>query len=219
MGRLATGAEMRTSGTGRRGTVVCLGGGQAQETAGTWGASIEYLVRALGPRLPDLAFAEVRYRIRSWRRLDWCIEDARAAIDAAAADRVALLGFSMGGAVAIAAAGAEAVEEVVGLAPWIPVELDLEPIAGKSLTVLHGSLDRWLPGIPHVSPASSRHGFERARAAGATGSYTVIPGALHGLALRRRGGGLLPLPRAGRWAGLVERELRRFADSDGARLA
>ena len=214
MSLLETGAEMRVSGSsGRLGTVVCLGGGQAHETEGTWGASIEWLVRELSPRLPELAFAEVRYRIRSWRRLDWCIEDARAAIDESAGERTLLLGFSMGGAVAIASAGDPSVAGVIGLAPWIPDRLDLEPLAGKSLMVFHGSLDRWLPGIPSVSPRSSRRGFERALEAGATGTYTIIPGALHGIALRRRDGGLFTLPRARRWADLLERELRRFAHS------
>ncbi len=213
MSRLSTGAEMRVSGSGRLGTVVCLGGGRAQEAEGTWGASIEWLVQRLSPRLPELAFAEVRYRVRSWRRLDSCIEDAQAAISEAAGERTLLLGFSMGGAVAIASAGDPSVEEVIGLAPWIPDPLDLRPIAGKALTVLHGSLDRWLPGIPSVSPRSSRQGFERALETGASGTYTLIPGALHGVALRRRNGGLVALPRAKRWAELVESELRRFAAS------
>ena len=85
-----------------------------------------------------------------------CVEDARAAIHAVAAERTVLLGFSMGGAVAISAAGEASVEGVLGLAPWIPDRLSLEPLRGKRLDVLHGSLDRWLPGVPGVSPASSR---------------------------------------------------------------
>jgi acetyl esterase/lipase len=79
--------------------------------------------------------------------------------------------------------------------------------------VLHGSLDRWLPGIPGVSPASSRRGFERAVALGVEGEYTIIPGAVHGLALRA-GGRLVALPRAGRWLRLVADELRRFSAAD-----
>ena len=34
-----------------------------------------------------LAFHEVRYRVKSWKRLDMCIEDARAALDAVAGPR------------------------------------------------------------------------------------------------------------------------------------
>jgi hypothetical protein len=100
-----------------------------------------------------------------------------------------------------------------GLASWIPEQPDLSAIVGKSLVVLHGALDRWLPGIPGVSPFSSRRGFERAQALGVSGRHTVIPGGLHGLALRVPGDRLVPLPRATRWAELVEGELRRFAGS------
>lgn len=205
---------MRVSGTPRHGTVVCVNGGLAREVEGTWSASVEWLVRRLAPLLPDLAFAEVRYRVKSWRQFGSCVADARAAIREAGSDRVLLLGFSMGGAVAIAAADAPEVDSVVALAPWIPDELDLEPIVGKRLTVFHGALDRPLLGIPGVSPTSSRRGFERARAAGATGRYVLIPGAVHGIALRSPSGGLVALPRSGRWAALVEAELRSRFDQE-----
>ena len=192
---------------------MCVNGGQAREVAGTWSASIEWLVRQLAARLPELAFAEVRYRVKSWKRLDSCIEDARAAIREVASPRTLLLGFSMGGAVGISTADEPSVEGVVGLAPWIPDPLDVTPVADKSLVVFHGALDRWLPGIPGVSPGNSRSGFERARALGAKGRYILIPGAVHGVALRSPWGGLVPLPRAGRWSDLVEEELRGFAGS------
>jgi dienelactone hydrolase len=209
--RLATGAELRSTGNGRAGVVVCVNGGQARELEGTWSASVEWLVRRLAPRAPELSFVELRYRVRSWRRLDLCVEDARAALREVSAERVLLLGFSMGGAVAISVASEPSVRGIVALAPWIPDELDVSPVARKRLAVVHGALDRALPGIPGVSPALSRRGLERARAAGAEGSYTLVPGAVHGVAVRAPWGGLVPLPRAGRWAELVEGELRRFA--------
>ena len=121
-----------------------------------------------------------------------------------------ILGFSMGGAVAISAADEPSVERVLGLAPWIPDRLELDPLRGKRLDVLHGSLDRWLPGIPGVSPASSRRGFERARTLGVDGTYELIPGALHGIAVRTRRGTTLPLPRARAWAWRVEAQLATF---------
>jgi pimeloyl-ACP methyl ester carboxylesterase len=208
---LQSGAELRITGPNAAQLgVVCVNGGQAAEVEGTWSASLEWLVARLAPRFPDLAFAEVRYRIKSWNRLDWCIEDARAAIEALGAPRTLLLGFSMGGAVAARAAGEASVETVVGLAPWFPERVSLDQLAGRRLAVLHGSLDRGLPGIPGVSPESSRRGFERARALGADGEYTVIPGALHGIALRAHWGRALPLPRAHVWARLVADELVRF---------
>lgn len=202
---------MRVTGSPSRGAVVCVNGGQARELEGTWSASVEWLVRRIAPSFPELAFAEVRYRIKSWKRLDWCIEDARAAIRAAAAPRTILLGFSMGGAAAISVADESSVEGVVGLAPWIPDRLDLAPIRGKRLAVFHGALDRELPGIPGVSPARSRRGFERALALGAEGRYVLIQRAVHGVALRAPWGSLVPLPRGERWAEHVSEELRRFA--------
>jgi len=211
--RLATGAELRVTGSVGERAVVCVNGGQQREVEGTWSASVEWLVHQLTPRLPQLAFAEVRYRVKSWRRLESCVEDARAAVYEVGAQHVALLGFSMGGAVSIAIAAEPKVEEVIGLAPWIPDELDVSTLRGKRLSVIHGSLDRWLPGIPGVSPSHSRKGFDRARERGAEGSYTLVPGAVHGIALRSPWGKLVTLPKAQRWAELVEAELRRLVST------
>jgi pimeloyl-ACP methyl ester carboxylesterase len=187
-----------------------MNGGQAAKVAGTWSASLEWLVQRLAPAFPALAFAEVRYRVKSWEKLDWCVDDARAAVQAVGAGRTLLVGFSMGGAVASQVAAEPSVEAVVGLAPWFPDRLPLDALRGRRLCVLHGSLDRWLPGIPGVSPASSRRGFDRARALGVEGEYTIIRGAVHGLALRARRGHPVPLPRAHTWARLVAGEVRRF---------
>jgi pimeloyl-ACP methyl ester carboxylesterase len=203
---LSTGAEMRLTGDGAV-AVVCVNGGQASEVEGTWSASLEWLVGRLAPQFPELLFAEVRYRVKSWRRLEACTDDALAAVRAVGERKTVLLGFSMGGAVAISAAAEPSVERVLGLAPWIPDRLSLEPLRGKRLDVLHGSLDRWLPGIPGVSPASSRRGFERARTLGVAGRYELIPGALHGIALRAHWGRPVPLPRARTWARRVAAQL------------
>jgi len=210
--RLATGAELRVTGSVGERAVVCVNGGQQREVEGTWSASVEWLVHELTPRLPQLAFAEVRYRVKSWRRLESCVEDARAAVQEVGAPQVVLLGFSMGGAVSIAIAAEPAVTEVIGLAPWIPDQLDVTSLRGKRFTVIHGALDRWLPGVPGVSASHSRKGFDRARERGVEGRYVLIPGALHGVALRPWGI-LLALPKADRWAELVEEELRRFVVS------
>jgi pimeloyl-ACP methyl ester carboxylesterase len=206
---LATGAEMRVTGSGSD-AVVCVNGGGGTDVPGTWSASLEWLVRRLAPAFPGLRFAEVRYRVKSWRRLTLCVEDASAALDVVAADRTLLVGYSMGGAVAASAAGRPGVAGVLGLAPWLPPELDLSALRTRRLAVLHGSLDRPLPGIPGVSPSNSRRGYERARSLGATGCYTLVRGGLHGIAFRARGR-VVPLPRADRWARLVAEEIERFA--------
>jgi len=210
--RLRTGAELRVTGpVDAPAAVVCVNGGQATQVEGTWSASLEWLVRRLAPRFPELAFAEVRYRIKSWNRLDWCVEDARAAVAQVGAERTLLLGFSMGGAVSVRTADDPSVETVLGLAPWLPDQLSLEPLRGKRLRVLHGSLDRALPGIPGVAPALAKRGFDRALASDAEGEFTLIRGGLHGVALRAPSGRLIALPRASTWASLVADELTRFS--------
>jgi pimeloyl-ACP methyl ester carboxylesterase len=208
---LPSGAELRVTGpASTAAAVVCVNGGQGSAVEGTWSASLEWLVQRLAPAFPELAFAEVRYRIKSWNRLEWCVEDAREAVRAVGARRTLLLGFSMGGIVSSQIAAEPSVEAVLGLAPWFPERFSLEPLRGKRLRVLHGSLDRALPGIPGISPASSRRGFDRAVVLGAEGEYTIIPGAVHGMALRAHWGRPVPLPRARTWARLVADELRRF---------
>lgn len=211
--QLRSGAEGRWTGTPGPAAVVCVNGGTAAEVPGTWSASVEWLVRALAPRLPELAFLEVRYRIKSWRRFELCVEDGAAAIAAAreaGVPRLALLAFSMGGAVAVRNAAADGVEVVVGVNPWLPPQLELEPLRGRRLAIVHGSLDAPLPGVPGVKPAMSRAACERARALGVEAERRVLPGAFHAVALRRRRGGLLPLPGARRYAELVAAELERL---------
>ena len=141
---LASGAEGRWTGTPGRRAVVCVNGGTAAEVPGTWSASVEWLVRRVAPRLGGLGFLEVRYRCKSWNRLDECIEDGAAALEAArgaGATEVALLAFSMGGAVAVRNAAAPETRLVVGVNPWLPPQLELEPLAGRRLAVIHGTLD------------------------------------------------------------------------------
>jgi dienelactone hydrolase len=209
---LATGAELRVTGIPRERGVICVNGGTGADVPGTWSTSLEWLVRRLAPRFPKLAFGEVKYRIKSWKRLDMCTEDAVAAIQQMGATHTLVIGFSMGGAVAIKAARHSSVEEVVGLAPWIPDRLDLSALQGRKLVVYHGSLDRYLPGIPGVNPSNSRSGYERARAMGVDATYTLIPGALHGIAVRAPGGRPVPLPKARTWARYVASTVETWAE-------
>ena len=142
-----------------------------------------------------------------------CADIALASVEAFASERTLLLGYSMGGAVSVMAAGHPSVVGVLGLAPWLPDRLSFRPLHGKRLVVVHGALDRNLPGIPGVTPASSRRGFDRARAAGVEGTYTLVAGASHAIALRAPWGSVVPASRARRWVSLVADELARFQAS------
>lgn len=219
MSGLASGASVRRTGPDDGLPVVCLSGGGGAPEPGDWGGSMELLVRRLAPRFPALRFHEVRYRVKSWNRLEMCIEDAVAALDAAAdgdGRRSLLMGFSMGGAVAIGAAGHPSVSVVVGLAPWIPARLPVAQLRGRRLAVVQGSLDGSLPGIPGISPASSRAGYERVVAAGVPATYELVAGALHPIALRAPWGGLIPMPRAREWERRVARQLDAFQAGEGS---
>jgi pimeloyl-ACP methyl ester carboxylesterase len=210
---LPTGAEARLRNEGAPLAAILANGGTAKPVAGTWSATSELLATELAPRHTGIAFAEVRYRVKSWHALPSCMADTEAALELArseGADRAILIGFSMGGAVSIGVASHRSVAGVLGLAPWIPPELELGGLEGKRLDVAHGAWDRWLPGIPGVSPASSRTGFERARALGVEGTYTLLERALHGAAVRTRSGALVRLPRWRAWVTWVDEALTRF---------
>ena len=95
----------------------------------------------------------------------------------------------------------------------------LDGLRGKRFDVLHGAWDRYLPGIPGVSPASSLSGFERAQRLGIEGTYRLIPRGLHGAAVRRGPGGIVRLPRAGAWVEGVRERLELFVASEPAAAA
>ena len=213
---LATGAEARLRNEGARLAAVLVNGGTARPVPGTWSATSELLADELAPRHPALLLVEVRYRLKTWNELESCMADGDAALDlavAAGAERCLLVGFSMGGAVSVGVAAHGAVAGVLGLAPWLPERLPLDGLVGKRLDVVHGAWDRWLPGVPGVSPESSRAGFERARRLGVEGTYTLIPRGLHGAAVRAPSGGLVRLPRWRSWVEHAHEALARFQAS------
>lgn len=191
---------------------MCVNGGTAAEVPGTWSASIEWLARGLAERFREVGFLEVRYRVKSWQRLELCVDDCRAALDAAreaGAERLALLAFSMGGAVAVQNAATSDIEVLVGVNPWLPPQLDLSPLAHKRLAIVHGALDAPLPGIPGVKPSMSAAAAARALALGADVTREVVAG-FHAVAFRRRDGGLVPVPGARRFDAFVQGELHGF---------
>jgi len=210
---LPSGGALRCAGPSDGPVVICMNGGVARPVPGDWSPSIEWLVGELAPRFPQVGFAEVRYRIKSWRALDSLVADATdavAAVRARGARRLALLGFSAGGAASLVCAGQQGIREVIALAPWIPEELDLAPLAGARVRVIHGSRDGMRPGVIGVHPNHSRAGVARLRAAGADASHTVIRGGVHGIAIRPFGR-IVRLPHAREWRELVSDELARFA--------
>jgi len=211
---LATGADLRLRNEGQPLAVLLVNGGTAKPLPGTWSATSELLADELAPRFPQLTFAELRYRIKSWNQLSSCMADTEAGLElvcGAGATRTLLVGFSMGGAVSIGVAAHPTVVGVLGLAPWVPERLSLDGLRGKRFDVVHGSLDRYLPFIPGVSASNSKRGFERARALGVEGSYLLIPRGVHGAALRRSSGALVRLPRWRAWVEHVADRLERLA--------
>jgi len=205
---LPGGAALRVRGGGSRDapSLLLLGGSTYRDATGVWSATAEWLAGRIHRERPGWAVAEVRYRYGSWRRLAAAAEDAHAAMLALhdmGRPPVALAGFSLGGRVAVALAGAESVRTVVGLAAWLPDAVDLRPVIGRSLHLAHGTLDRALPAIPGVSPRISEAAAARAGALGIATRLTMIAGGVHGVATRSPWGGLVPLPRAPRWAQVV----------------
>jgi hypothetical protein len=62
-----------------------------------------------------------------------------------------------------------------------------------------------------VSPRISEAAAARAEALGVPTELTMIAGGVHGVAARGRWSGLVPLPRAGRWAEVVMDAVARDA--------
>ncbi len=162
---------------------------------------MEWLTGRLASALPEMGYVQVRYRASSWRALDGLLRDAQDAITATrerGAQRITLMGFSAGGATALAAAGHDDLSEVIGLAPWIPDQMDLSHLAGTRIQVIHGSWDGYRWWLPGVSPHHSLAGVARLQVAGADATHRVIDGAVHGIAIRCCGRHI-PLVKAARW--------------------
>jgi dienelactone hydrolase len=201
---LASGGTLRFHGESHGVPVVLgLGGSVARPPEPRWSASITWLLGRLSREVPACAYAELRYHNRSWRAIAECVRDAREALAVLpAASEVVPIGFSMGGGIAIAIADDPRVQSVIGLAPWVPEQIPLEPLRGKRLALIHGSRDRYLPLLAGVPPEHSRRLVGRASDAGALASFTLIAGAIHGIAVSTPFG-LVPLPRARAWSAAV----------------
>jgi pimeloyl-ACP methyl ester carboxylesterase len=132
-----------------------------------------------------LAVWLVRYRCRGWNGSERCpVLDTEWALDEVRRRHgdvpVVLVGHSMGGRAALAAAGDRAVVGVCALAPWCEKRDPVAHLDGRTLLVVHGSADRV------TSPRASRRFAARAADAGATVGYLAIPAEGHAMVLRWR---------------------------------
>ncbi|TXS37096.1 alpha/beta hydrolase [Streptomyces sp. OR43] len=142
--------------------------------------------RALrGALLGEVLVRAVRYGHRGWNgdRAD-PLHDAVRALDVlrrtAGEVPVVLLGHSMGGRAALAAAGHPLVRGVVGLAPWCPPGDRTGQLAGRDVILVHGTDDRV------TNPADSRALTERARKGGARTCLVTVEGGDHAMLRRAR---------------------------------
>ncbi len=211
---LPSGAQLRVHGTdGAPVTVLLVGGGTRESRPGRWSTSMTWLAPRIAAAVGDhhLRIAQLRYRDSSWNRLELSITDVREAIarehDADGAQRtVVLVALSMGGATCLANVDEPGVGALVTMAPWFPVELPLDALAGMRLFVVHGQLDNWLPFVPGTSRRRSREAVRQARELGADAQWRDLALGLHGLAVHWRGR-TWSLPRARAYARVLGAEV------------
>jgi dienelactone hydrolase len=173
-----------------RGIALVLHGGRATGTTPV--RSRQLAVLRMAPfahslhragRDTGLAVARLRYVVRGWNGSSRSpVHDVEWALDRLASRfagaPLALVGHSMGGRAAVYAAGHQAVQVVVGLAPWIEAGDPYEQVADRHILVAHGELDRITNG------AASAAWTRRAATVAASASYVSIRGDGHPM-LRR----------------------------------
>jgi predicted esterase len=120
--------------------------------------------------------ALLRYRVAGWNGAAadaytdvlWALEQLRA--EHGADVPVVLVGHSMGGRAVLRAGGDPQVGAVCGLAPWTPPGEPVQHLTGRTVAILHGSGDRWVPAKLSADFAL------RAREAGASVARFTTPG-------------------------------------------
>lgn len=102
-------------------------------------------------RSTSLPALVLRYRVRGWNdedglRVPDSVRDAQAALETLERELgpvpVVLVGHSMGGRTAVRVAGYPTVRAVAALAPWLPPDEPVDPLAGRSVLIAHGRRDR-----------------------------------------------------------------------------
>ncbi|SFL80497.1 alpha/beta hydrolase [Geodermatophilus ruber] len=92
----------------------------------------------------------VRYRVAGWNGVAadpyadvrWALSEVR---DRHGDVPVVLVGHSMGGRAVLRAGGEPSVHAVCALAPWTPPTEPVDHLRDRTVTVLHGRGDRWVP--------------------------------------------------------------------------
>jgi dienelactone hydrolase len=118
----------------------------------------------------------LRYRVAGWNGsaadayadVRWALEQLRAEYGPEVP--VVLVGHSMGGRAALRAGGDAQVAAVCALAPWTPGGEPVDHLRGRTVTILHGLGDRWVPA------ALSERFALRARADGVHVARFTVPG-------------------------------------------
>jgi dienelactone hydrolase len=98
-----------------------------------------------------LATCLLRYRVAGWNGPSAdAFTDVRWSLDRIRAEHgsdvpVVLVGHSMGGRAVLRAGGDEQVTAVCALAPWTPPTEPVDHLRGRTVAILHGRGDRWVP--------------------------------------------------------------------------
>ncbi len=118
----------------------------------------------------------LRYRVAGWNGVAADAHaDVRWGLDRIRAEHgdvpIVLVGHSMGGRAVLRAGGEPQVNAVCALAPWTPAGEPVSHLRGRSVTILHGRGDRWVPAALSADFAA------RAQEAGAhVARFTVAGG-------------------------------------------
>jgi dienelactone hydrolase len=134
-------------------------------------------------RAHGVAIWTVRYRYRGWNGrerspvadVEWALEEVRRRHGDVP---VVLVGHSMGGRTALAAAGNSLVKGVCALAPWTESGDPVAQLAGRTVLIVHGSLDTV------TSPRASRSYAHRAAQVAARVGYISLFGEMHAMVFR-----------------------------------
>ena len=119
----------------------------------------------------------LRYRVAGWNGAAAdAYTDVRWAIERIFAEYgpdlpVVLVGHSMGGRAALRAGGDPQVAGVCALAPWTPPGEPVGHLLGRTVAILHGRNDRWVP-----ANLSADFAVRAARAGASVARFTVAGG-------------------------------------------